>query len=179
MMQDARNDGLGGVVNRRGWRKLFGCAGVALAALALGSTAESAPAAERTVVITGTEPEDALFTDGCTSPIGFCARGPFKGNHGFKGITVFTGLAFDAIPDDPLGRQSVPGITTYTTSDGEITIRDASVNDSVRGTFAGVGRIVQGTGEFAGATGDIFTYGQSFPDGTFINNFVINLTLPK
>ena len=29
--------------------------------------------------------ESALITDGCNSPVGFCAAGTFRGNHGFKG----------------------------------------------------------------------------------------------
>jgi hypothetical protein len=162
------------VVNRRKMLKLFGCGGVAFA---LGATAQRAAAAGEGAVITGTQ-ADELFSDGCTSPIGFCARGTFKGNHGFQGTSAFSALAFDPIPDDPLGRVSVPGVSTYTTRDGQITVSDVSVFDVPRGTFAGVGRIVEGTGEFAGATGDVFTYGHVLGDGTsFMTTFVIELTL--
>jgi hypothetical protein len=171
IMQNTSDDDVKCVMNRRRILKLFG-GGVALA---LGPTTQHAAAAEDGTVITGTQ-EDALFTDGCTSPVGFCARGTFKGNHGFKGTSAFSALAFDPIPNDPLGRLAVPGNSTYTTSDGQITVSDASVFDVERGTFAGVGRIVEGTGKFAGATGNVFTYGHVSTDGnSFTTTFVIEL----
>ncbi len=109
--------------------------------------------------------QDRLTTEGCSSPVGFCASGTFTGNHGFRGNFFFSALSFDPIVSDPLGRLVVPGISTYTTSDGVLTISDVSVFDVVRGTFAGVGRITSGTGRFAGATGDIFTTGRVSADG--------------
>ena len=108
---------------------------------------------------------DRLITEGCTSPIGFCAGGTFNGNHGFRGNFFFGALSFDPILSDSLGRLVVPGISTYTTEDGKLTISDVSVFDTTRGIFAGVGRITEGTGRFAGATGEIFTTGRVSPDG--------------
>ena len=98
------------------------------------------------------EEHSVLITTGCNSPVGFCAGGPFRGNHGFRGTSFFSAISFDAIVNDPLGRQVVPGVSTYTTDDGAITISDVSVFDVARGTFSGIGRIIQGTGRFAGAT---------------------------
>src|SRR6185295_4467318 len=89
------------------------------------------------------EEHSALITTGCNSPVGFCAGGPFKGNHGFRGTSFFSAISFDPILNDPQGRQVVPGVSTYTTDDGSITISDVSVFDVVRGTFSGMGRIVQ------------------------------------
>lgn len=158
---------------RRGWIALC-----LVAALPFVSAARPRAADEDCKVITGTQ-KQVLVTDGCTSPVGFCAVGPFKGDHGFRGTTSFSARAFDPIPDDPLGRQAVPGVSTYTTRDGDrITVDDVSVLDPVRGTFAGIGRIVGGTGRFAGATGDVFTYGHSLEDGSFTTTFVIELCLP-
>lgn len=108
---------------------------------------------------------DRLTTDGCTSPIGFCAAGTFRGNHGFRGNFFFSAISFDPIPSDALGRLAVPGVSTYTTDNGRLTISDVSVFDTTRGTFAGIGRITEGTGRFAGATGDIFTTGNVSSDG--------------
>ena len=108
---------------------------------------------------------DQLTTDGCTSPIGFCAAGTFNGNHGFQGTFFFNALSFDPILSDTLGRLAVPGTSIYTTSDGVLTISDVSVFDVARGTFAGVGRITTGTGRFAGAPGDVFTTGRVSADG--------------
>ena len=123
---------------------------------------------------------DVLVTDGCSSPVGFCAAGTFKGNHGFRGAFFFSAVSFDPILSDPLGRLVVPGISTYTTDDGVLTISDVSVFDTARGTFAGVGRITQGTGSFAGATGDIFTTGRVQADGvSFITDTTGEICLPK
>ena len=123
---------------------------------------------------------DQLITGGCTSPVGFCASGTIDGNHGLRGTSFFSATSFDPIPSDPLGRLAVPGVSTYTTDEGTITINDVSVFDVERGTFAGVGRIVQGTGRFAGAAGDIFTTGRLLPDGTsFITDVTGELCLPK
>lgn len=108
---------------------------------------------------------DRLVTEGCTSPIGFCAGGTFRGNHGFRGNFFFSALSFDPIVSDPLGRLVVPGVSTYTADDGVLTISDVSVFDTARGIFAGVGRVTEGTGRFAGATGEVFTTGPVSPDG--------------
>ena len=116
---------------------------------------------------------DVLITESCPSPIGFCAGGTITGNHGLRGTTFFSAVSFDPIASDALGRQVVPGVSTFTTDSGVITISDVSVFDVARGTFAGVGRIVQGTGSFAGATGNIFTTGRVGPDGT---SFVTDTT---
>jgi hypothetical protein len=175
MMEDTRDEVTECVANRRMVLQLAGLGGMALA---LSSPARRAAAADDSKVLTGTQ-EDALFTDGCTSPVGFCARGTFKGNRGFQGDSAFSALAFDPIPNDPLGRLAVPRVSTYTTLDGRLTVSDALVFDVGRGTFAGVGRIVDGTGEFAGATGDVFTYGHVAGDGkSFRTTFEIELFLP-
>jgi hypothetical protein len=125
------------------------------------------------------EEHSVLITTGCNSPVGFCAGGPFKGNHGFRGTSFFSAISFDPIVNDPLGRQVVPGTSTYTTDDGAITISDVSVFDVARGTFSGIGRIVQGTGRFAGATGDIFTAGRLLTDGSFINELRGEVCIPR
>lgn len=174
-MEHTRDGGQEDVVNRRRMLKLVGCGGVALA---LGSSAQRAASAWGDAILKGTQ-ADALVADGCTSPVGFCTRGTFKGNRGFKGTSAFSALAFDPIPNDPLGRLALSGVSTYTTRDGQITVSDVSVLDVARGTFAGVGRIVDGTGEFAGASGDAFTSGHVSEDGeSFKTTFVIELSLP-
>ena len=160
-------------------RRMLGVLGLGGMALASGSAARGDDEDQRCIVITGTQ-EDALVTEGCTSPIGFCAAGTFKGNFGFQGAFFFSALAFDPVPNDPQGRLAVSGVSTYTTGDGRITVSDVSAFDTVRGTFAGIGNIVEATGKFAGATGEVFTYGHVLEDGaSFITTFVIELCLPK
>lgn len=123
---------------------------------------------------------DTLITTDCPSPVGFCAGGTIAGNHGLRGTTLFSAVSFDPIPNDPLGRLAVPGTSTFTTDDGVLTINDVSVFDLVRGTFAGVGRVVGGTGRFAGASGDIFTSGRVGPDGvSFTTDTTGQLCLPR
>jgi hypothetical protein len=174
-MESERDQTLECVMNRRRIIQLIGYGGVALA---LGSTARRAMAAPGCKVMTGTQ-DESLVSDQCTSPVGFCTRGTFKGKPGFQGTTSFSALAFDPIPNDPLGRLAVPGTMTYTTSRGDITVSDVSVLDVERGTLAGIGRIVGGAGEFAAATGDVFTYGHVSTDGqSFTRTFVIELCLP-
>jgi hypothetical protein len=126
------------------------------------------------------EQRDNLLTDGCTSPIGFCAGGTFKGNHGFRGTSFFSAISFDPILSDALGRLVVPGISIYTTDDGNLTISDVSVFDTPRGTFAGIGRVKAGTGRFAGATGNVFTTGHVAPDGlSFTTDVTAEICLPN
>ena len=132
---------------------------------------------------------DLLLPPGpqCPSPVGFCAGGDeVRGNHGFSGSFSFSALAFNPIAGDPLGRLSVPGISTYTTPDGTLTISDVSVFDPAApqgtgtGTFAGTGRITEGTGRFAGATGDIFTSGRVGSDGlSFTTEATIEICIPN
>ena len=124
--------------------------------------------------------QDRLVTEGCTSPIGFCAGGTFTGNHGFRGNFFFVALSFDEILTDPKHRQVVPGISTYTTDDGTLTISDVSVFDNQRRTFAGIGHVTEGTGRFAGATGDVFTNGRVSADGlSFTTDMSAEICFPN
>src|SRR5262245_4050604 len=135
-MESTHGENRGGLTRRR-MLELLGYGG---AVLASGSAAQLATADGDCKVITGTQ-EDTLVSAGGTSPCGFCARGTFKGDHGFQGTTSFRALAFDPIPSDPPGRLAVPGESTYTTRDGRITVNDVSAFDVERGTFTGIGRI--------------------------------------
>src|SRR5262245_18936856 len=72
---------------------------------------------------------DALIPPGpeCPSPVSFCAGGDeLRGNHGFRGSFFFSAISFSPIPDDPFNRLAVPGVSTYTTADGTLTISDVS-----------------------------------------------------
>ena len=126
--------------------------------------------------------QDRLIAEGCTSPIAFCAGGTFTGNHGFRGNFFFIALSFDQILTDPkpVHRQVVPGISKYTTDDGTLTISDVSVFDTERRTFAGIGYITEGTGRFAGATGDVFTNGRVSADGlSFTTDMTAQICFPN
>ena len=121
---------------------------------------------------------DVLITQNCPSPVGFCAGGTITGNHGLRGTTFFSAVNFDPIPSDALGRLVVPGESTFTTDDGVLTISDVSAFDVALGTFAGVGRIINGTGSYAGATGTIFTTGRVGTNGSFVTDTTGEICLP-
>jgi hypothetical protein len=122
---------------------------------------------------------DVLVTENCPSPIGFCAAGTITGNHGLRGTTFYSSRGFHPVPGEEPTRQVVVGTTTFTTDDGVIIIEDLSVFETVRGTFAGVAPIVEGTGRFAGATGDILTVGRVLPDGSLITDVSGEICLPE
>ena len=121
---------------------------------------------------------DRLITEGCTSPVGFCAGGTFTGNHGFRGNFSFIALSFVDLGNGI--RQAVPGISVYETEDGTLKISDVSVLDNDRLTFAGVGHIIEGTGRFAGATGDVFTTGRVSADRlSFTTDMTAQICFPN
>ena len=122
---------------------------------------------------------DVLITENCPSPIGFCAAGTITGNHGLRGTTFYSSRGFHPVPGEEPTRQVVVGTSTFTTDDGVIIVEDLSVFDTVRGTFAGVAPITEGTGRFAGATGDILTVGRVLPDGSLITDVTGEICLPE
>src|SRR5215207_4939659 len=99
----------------------------AAAAGARGAVETQGPAAQCSSVFA--VEQYALTTTDCPSPVGFCAAGTFKGNHGFRGNSFYSAVSFDAIPSDSLGRLVVPGVLTYTTDGGVINVDDVSVFD--------------------------------------------------
>ena len=98
--------------------------------------------------------------EGCTSPIGFCTAGRASGS--IKGDFVFTAHRF--VPSDTPGVILYTGEIVFQTSRGEVRCQDAGAYtidelESGPGAFASVCTITRGTGDWAGATGHIRTYG--------------------
>jgi hypothetical protein len=102
-------------------------------------------------------------TDGCTSPVGLCTAGVFKGDHLLRGTTSFVadGIAPAAgMPAVEAGTTlSYSGLLTITTRHGTLTTRDTGIFDTAAGLFASRDVVVGGTGVFAGATGHLFFQG--------------------
>lgn len=95
----------------------------------------------------------------CTSQVGLCATGIFRGD--LVGTSVFTGTSFVPTVDTPTtGVVLLTGDNLITTSDGTIQTKDAIVlSTSGAGEFAEVDTIVAATGEWAGATGKLTATG--------------------
>jgi len=60
------------------------------------------------------------------------------------------------------------GTFTVTTDQGAVSTSNVGVLDVAQGTFSEMGRVSEGTGRFAGATGVLFFFGSATaaPDGT-------------
>src|SRR6266511_2467594 len=107
--------------------------------------------------------QSSATTDGCTSPVGLCTAGVFKGDHLLRGTTSFVadGIAPAAgMPAvEAASTLSYSGLLTITTQHGTLTTRDTGIFDTAAGLFASRDIVVGGTGVFAGATGHIFFTG--------------------
>lgn len=114
-----------------------------------------------------------VTTTDCTSPVGLCTAGTLAGFPG--GTTRFTALGLGGAPvgeasivtpaAEPGSTWSYRGNLVYTTPLGEIHLEDVGVLDTVRHTYSEMQRVVGGTGHFADASGDLFSYGHTTPAG--------------
>jgi hypothetical protein len=96
-------------------------------------------------------------TAGCDAGEPSCFLGVVDGNHGFMGTTHFRSDSIGtAAPTSP-GSLPYSGLFQYRLRDGTITVRETGV--TVPGVVTAHHRILEGTGEFAGATGDLFVSG--------------------
>ncbi|MDC5698931.1 hypothetical protein OO014_16890 [Intrasporangium calvum] len=95
----------------------------------------------------------------CSSPVGICVTGTFKG--GIDGTLVFTATSLTPTVDTATtGVVLATGDNTIAAKDGTITTKDAIVLQTTgQGMFAEIDTIVGGTGSYAGATGAITATG--------------------
>lgn len=107
---------------------------------------------------------DVQVTAGCTSPNGFCAEGTVEGNHGFNGTTYFRMDGAVRGPATAPGSIATSGILTYTTDDGTLTVRESGLSGVIEtpevGYFPAIQKVLEGTGDYAGATGHLWVLGQ-------------------
>lgn len=107
---------------------------------------------------------DTQVTEGCTSPNRFCAEGLVKGNHGLNGTTYFTMDGAVRGPATVPGSVATSGILVYTTSRGTLTVRESGlsglINSPEQGFFTAFQEVLEGTGEYAGATGHMWVAGE-------------------
>jgi hypothetical protein len=95
----------------------------------------------------------------CTSAVGLCANGTYKG--GLKGTSVFIGSSITPTADTPATSVVLlTGDNRIETKHGTLMTKDAIVlHTTGAGEFAEVDTIVGGTGEWAGANGQIIASG--------------------
>jgi hypothetical protein len=140
----------------------------AMAAIMLGSSSQfpiqSAAAHSRCHRLdSGANIQGAVVTDGCTSPVGLCTAGVFRGDSLLYGTTSLVADGLVPSAGMPLveaaSTLSYSALLTITTSRGQLTTRDTGIFDTARGLFASRDFVVSGTGIFEGATGHIFYTG--------------------
>jgi hypothetical protein len=96
----------------------------------------------------------------CTSPVGICATGVYKG--GIKVTSVFTGTSLIQTVDTPTTAVVlVTGDNQLTNSRGTLQTKDAIVlRTTGAGDFAEVDTVIAGTGQWAGASGVLRAQGR-------------------
>jgi hypothetical protein len=122
-------------------------------------------------------------TTGCTSPRNFCASGTIRGNRGLNGTTFFSVESSAAGPSTSPGGVSYSGIFDITTPDGTLKLRETGVSygragNLAGGIFASFAEILEGTGRYGGATGDVWFSGRII-EGTFLVKMRGELCVPS
>ena len=127
----------------------------AILALALGVAALPAHATDCKAV--HAELIEMSATTECDPGETSCFLGVIQGNHGLIGTTHFKADGWTtAIPTSP-GSFPYSGLFEYRLQGGTIKMRETGV--TVPGIVTAHHRIIDATGDFAGATGDFFVYG--------------------
>jgi hypothetical protein len=107
---------------------------------------------------------DAQVTEGCTSPSGFCAEGTIEANHGLDGTTYFRMDGAVRGPAAAPGSIATTGILVYTTDRGTLTVRESGLSGVIEtpevGYFPAIQKVLEGTGDYTGATGHLWVLGQ-------------------
>jgi hypothetical protein len=105
----------------------------------------------------------SVTTEGCTSPVGLCTAGVFKGDPLLRGTTALVADGLVPAAGMPFVEAattlSYSALLTITTRRGSLTTRDTGIFDTAAGLFASRDIVVGGTGIFEGATGHIFYTG--------------------
>lgn len=135
----------------------FGVVVAAGASVAAEPTARSKP---KCVKVSGTL-ISSLSKESCSSPVGICTKGEFKGDKLLNGPFFFSGDSMGpASPADATTTLVYSGVITLQAKQGTLTIRDTGIFDTANGLVAARDLIVGGTGIFEGATGYIYINGR-------------------
>ena len=143
--------------NTSRWAKRAVTVVAAVVALALLNGAASA--ASECTLVKGKFTLQPFAPPDCTSPVELCATGIYKG--GIKGSSVFIGSSLTPTADTPTTAVVLlTGDNSIETRGGTLLTKDAIVlRTAGAGEFAEVDTIVGGTGDWAGASGQITASG--------------------
>ncbi len=103
---------------------------------------------------------------GCKPGHSTCFLGEVSGNHGLRGTTYFRSDSGAAGPGTSPGFRSYSGLFEYQTANGTLIMRETGVvNTTVgnpeSGAVTAFQKIIEATGDLAGATGYLFVSGFS------------------
>lgn len=106
---------------------------------------------------------DVQVTEGCTSPNRFCAAGTVRANHGLNGTTYFRMDGAVRGPATAPGSIATSGILVYTTDQGTLTVRESGLSglSSTGEYFTAFQEVLEGTGDYLGATGHLWVLGHN------------------
>ena len=139
-----------------------------LASLSLGAQADNCKSIHADMV-------EMRVTEGCDAGESFCFLGVVDGNHGLRGTTHFKADSVGAaLPTSP-GSLPYSGPFQYRLPTGTISMRETGMN--VPNMVTAHQHVVEGTGEYAGATGDFFVNGNRVP-GIVTSSVTGTLCLP-
>lgn len=96
-------------------------------------------------------------TEGCNPGLSYCYLGIVDGNHGLRGTTHFRANSGGTAPSGAPDATPYAGPFEYRTPTGNLLMREAGIVPP--GAVTAHQKIVEGTGEFAGATGYFFVSG--------------------
>ncbi len=118
---------------------------------------------------------EVAATEGCNPGLTSCFLGEVDGNHGLRGTTHFRADSARVGPATSPDFISYSGPFEYITSHGRIHTRETGVTNPTEVTA--YQKIVDASGEFAGASGYFFVSGHKGP-GTITTRVTGELCLP-
>lgn len=106
---------------------------------------------------------EVAATEGCNPGLSSCFLGEVDGNHGLRGTTHFKADSARLGPATSPDFISYSGPFEYNTAGGKIVTRETGVTNP--GVVTAYQKIVETTGEYAGATGYFFVSGDKSGSG--------------
>jgi hypothetical protein len=105
---------------------------------------------------------EVRFTTGCDAGEPSCFLGEVAGNHGFRGTTHFRADSGGTAPPTSPGSSPYSGLFRYELRDGNLVMRETGITVP-GGIVIAHHRVVEGTGQYVGATGDLYVFGTTGP----------------